>query len=254
MEDRYYWFPFNASDWLSDPLLSMCQPATRGIWIDAIAAMLKQGRSGALVGTPCQLARVTRCTEAAFMDALNDLLTTGTADVTNRNGVVTLINRRMQREAKEREDNRLRQQKKRGSQECHAPVTPMSPSNCDYSSLFDLFWNEYPRKEAKQPALKAFRRLEPDKETVDAILSWLKLARESDQWQQADKIPHAATLLNQRRWESDPPPKSISCTKPKDTIGQSEPIKDVWDDVRRERFMKANPGIPLPEEARKKSV
>ena len=129
-------FQFYTGDWLKDPALSMCLPATRGIWIDAIASMHENGRSGTLSGTPCQLARVLRCDESALMAAIVDLRATGAATVTERHGVVTLINRRMERESKERESNRMRQSRHRGNGHvtdvsCKSP--PVSSSSTAFS-------------------------------------------------------------------------------------------------------------------------
>lgn len=127
-------FQFYTGDWLKDPKLSMCLPSTRGIWIDAIAAMHENCRSGALSGTADQLIRVLRCDRPALMAALTDLQATGAGDVTERNGVITLINRRMNREAIERESNRLRQSKHRGNGKHAPPVTEKSRSYSSSSS------------------------------------------------------------------------------------------------------------------------
>lgn len=78
------------------------------------------GRSGKLCGTLEQLARSARCKTAAFAHALADLQTTGTAAVTIRNGNVTVSNRRMQREHKERQQSKIRMQRFRGN----GTVTP----------------------------------------------------------------------------------------------------------------------------------
>lgn len=222
---------FFTGDWMKDPKLSMCLPATRGIWIDALCAMHEDGRSGTLVGTPDQLIRVLRCDESALRTALNDLATTGAADITERNGVITLVNRRMKRDANDREVNNLRQsryrERHRGNGENDGSVTAMSqPSGSEYeyvssdsfkkkresegkeklSDRFDSFWSAYPRKEAKQNAWKSFQRLNPDDELMSVMIPWIGRACESEQWQDKSKIPHPATWLNQRRWEGDPPP------------------------------------------------
>ncbi|MDM7995193.1 MAG: hypothetical protein QUT30_05835 [Acidobacteriota bacterium] len=229
---KYPWMQFNTGDWLKDPKLSMCQPATRGIWIDAIAAMHENGRCGSLSGTPDQLIRVLRCTVPALMSAIMDLQSTGAADVEQRNGVVTLINRRMSREAKEREMSRIRQERFREmagrNAKNNGPVTEMSQPTGIYISnsfsnsfekkkeseekeklveRFDVFWAAYPRKEAKQNAWKEFQRLNPDEELMSVMIPWIGLACDSEQWQDKSKIPHPATWLHQRRWEGDPPPK-----------------------------------------------
>jgi hypothetical protein len=118
---------FYIGDWLKDPQLSICSPATRGVWIDLLCAMHEAGRVGSLSGTRDQLSRLARCVPADLALALTDLQTTGAADVTERNGVVTLTNRRMARDAKKREGNALRQSRYRTSSESNAGITPLSP-------------------------------------------------------------------------------------------------------------------------------
>lgn len=104
-------FQFYPGDWLKDPAVSLCQPSTRGIWWDAICAMHESNRSGTLVGTPDQLVRVLRCSRSELHTAIADLKATGTADVTERSGKITIINRRMHREWLSRLKNRDKQEK-----------------------------------------------------------------------------------------------------------------------------------------------
>jgi hypothetical protein len=94
---------FYAGDWLKDPLLSICTPATRGVWIDLLCAMHESGRSGELRGTGDQIARLARCSTAELAQALTELQTTGAAVVENRNDSWLIANRRMRREAETRE-------------------------------------------------------------------------------------------------------------------------------------------------------
>jgi hypothetical protein len=117
-------FQFYTGDWLKDPELSMCSPATRGIWADAICAMHEFDRSGSLTGTREQLSRVCRCALSDMQTAIAELDTTGAANVTERNGVVTLVNRRMQREHLERLATRNRVQRHRGNGRSPPEVTP----------------------------------------------------------------------------------------------------------------------------------
>jgi hypothetical protein len=104
---------FFIGDWLKDPELSMCSPLTRGIWIDALCAMHERDRVGELSGTPEQLARVCRCSPVELVQAADELSASGAADVTHRNGKVTLINRRMRDEYKRKENTKLRVQNHR---------------------------------------------------------------------------------------------------------------------------------------------
>jgi hypothetical protein len=118
------WFKFNPSWWTSDPELSKCTPATRGVWIDLICAMHQSDQSGELRGTTDQIARLARCSTVELAHALTELQTTGTADVTFRNENVTVINRRMKREFKDRRGVALRVKKHRSNAKSNGTVTP----------------------------------------------------------------------------------------------------------------------------------
>jgi hypothetical protein len=78
---KLYWMPHNAKDWLTDPQLSMCSPATRGIWKDAIDVMWLSGQTGQLMGSVTQLARRCRCSESEVKEAIIELFETGAASV-----------------------------------------------------------------------------------------------------------------------------------------------------------------------------
>ena len=127
MKRKLPYMPFFIGDWLKDPELSLCTPATRGVWMDLLCAMHEAGRVGSLRGTREQLARLARCVPADLDHALTDLQATGAACVdSDRNGIVTVTNRRMNREAKERESAALRQARHRGSKPSNGDVTPLS--------------------------------------------------------------------------------------------------------------------------------
>ncbi len=129
-------FMFYPGDWLKDPCLSLCSPATRGIWIDVLCCM-HELRSGSLSGTPDQMARALRCSPTDLHTAVQELHATGAAIVRNGHGVVTLTNRRKEREAKARQQATSRKQYERGthlSRDCHANVTLASSSSSSSSS------------------------------------------------------------------------------------------------------------------------
>lgn len=122
------WMKFHSGDWLKDPALSICSPATRGIWIDLICAMHEFGQSGELQYTADQLARLARCSTAELTRAIDELKNTQTADillhVTLGNTNVTVVNRRMKREHKSRESSRLRVSRHRRNAKCNGSITP----------------------------------------------------------------------------------------------------------------------------------
>ena len=71
---------------------------------------------------------------------------------------------------------------------------------------FTEFWNAYPRKVAKQNALKAWGKTGADdsQSLTDTILADVK-RRVDGEWKgkEVQYIPHPATYLNQRRWEDE---------------------------------------------------
>lgn len=64
--------------------------------------------------------------------------------------------------------------------------------------LFDQFWALYPRKTSKQSALKAFAKLK-DEDQQKAINNVARLYSDTP----VQYVPHAATYINQARWEDE---------------------------------------------------
>lgn len=69
--------------------------------------------------------------------------------------------------------------------------------------MFDQFWTLYPRKVSKRIAQKTWERMPIDEQqlALEALPTHIKYWRmkETD----TDFIPHAATWLNQGRWEDE---------------------------------------------------
>lgn len=83
---------------------------------------------------------------------------------------------------------------------------------------FDTFWKAYPKKADKQKALKAWQKLKPDKEMLNAMLAAIERHKQSDkQWHRDDGqyIPYPASWLNGRRWE-DEDGVDLTAESPKD--------------------------------------
>jgi len=144
-------------DYLKDPELSACSPATRGAWIDWLCRMQEQvaaGREPVLRGTVAALSRLGRCSESEAVQALGELQENGAAEVEPRficvssafqivpcNADVTprvmLRNRRLTREYKSRVSSTLRVQEHRAKQARNgggnADVTPPLSSSASSS-------------------------------------------------------------------------------------------------------------------------
>lgn len=87
--------------------------------------------------------------------------------------------------------------------------TPHPPTGGD--ALFGRFWEAYPRHTGRASALKAWSRLKADDDLLETMLATLAWQRRTDQWQRGI-IPHAATWLNQRRWEDEHPDGALNGT------------------------------------------
>jgi len=70
---------------------------------------------------------------------------------------------------------------------------------------FDIFWQAYPRKIGKKPALKIWNKLNPSEELVRTILKAIEAQKETKNWKKDNGqfIPHPSTWLNNNRWEDE---------------------------------------------------
>lgn len=222
-------FQFYPRDWITDPALSLCSPATRGVWIDLLCAMWFAPERGRLKGTPRSLARLARCTAQEMIRAIKELGLHGAATVTCNANVtlcntdVTLENRRMMRDEKVRVQTRFRVDRHR-AKPCNAPsnaeVTPPSAVSAVSASAndcktkpktpaasppgFNEFWKAYPRKVGKKKARRDWIKAK-DKPAPEVLLAALEAQKKSEQWTKdgGQYIPNPATWLNQGRWDDE---------------------------------------------------
>lgn len=133
-------FFFYTGDWKKDPQLSQCSLATRGAWIELLCAMHDNGRTGIITGTIKELAQICRCNATQMRAALHQLGTSKTAHVTlghaGSNAKITVVNRRMQRELKAREQARLRQQRLRERKTSRSRTKNVQKSSSSSSSSY----------------------------------------------------------------------------------------------------------------------
>ena len=163
---KHFFMQYVPGDWLSDAQVSQCRPATRGIWWDAISAMHGIDRCGQLSGTVEALARVCRCRVDEMRAAADDLRSTGAADVTVSNGIVTLVNRRMRREyenrqaVKNRVDRHRRSKKQRERNvACNVSDTEVQRDNTYMSEVKVKKNISLPRKIPSPQAVELARKL-----------------------------------------------------------------------------------------------
>ncbi len=66
---------------------------------------------------------------------------------------------------------------------------------------FSEFWLAYPKKVAKEDAIKAFSKIKLDDELFNKIIDAIKHQKLSDKDKQF--VPYPATWLNKKRWEDE---------------------------------------------------
>ncbi len=190
------YLPLYTGDWLKDPALTLCTPATRGVWIDLLAVMHELDRSGELRGTAEQLARTARCSTVEFAQAVTELQTNRAAEVVFRNDVYVVSNRRMQR------DFRRRKQKEESSTNIK-DKKQTAKAEYEIEIEFERFWKNYPsgRKQSKAAAREAFAKAirKVDPETI--IEAAKEYANSEVGRGRYVKMPSA--WLNQECWADD---------------------------------------------------
>ena len=93
---------------------------------------------------------------------------------------------------------------------------------------FKQFWNTYPRKKSKGQAERAWKKIKPDDNLLNQILTGIEKAKLSHEWIKDNGvyIPYPATWLNAKGWEDEHKPYRPTTTGAKPT---PEPSKDLSD-------------------------
>lgn len=165
-------FQFYVGDYMQDT--RMISLAARGAWMDLLCRMWTAQNRGQVTSSVVGYARLFGCTVEQAQTVIDELLDSDVCEtVTERDGKVTLINRRMFREAKEREGANLRQERYRERLRLNgdgksdgagdAEITPPSSSSSSPSSSSSKA--EEASREKKPRALPKL----PDDEYLDEL-------------------------------------------------------------------------------------
>jgi len=237
-------FQFYTGDWRKDVELHKMTFLARGIWIEMLMCMWDSNDRGKLEGSQDELSRIIGCTKEELVEAINELSVTKTADVTNCNGKVTIINRRMYREEKYRKNTKLRvfkyREKHKNNIECNVSVTPPSSSSSSsstsknkknivaFSDSFNEFWKAYPerngKKVGKAEAFKEWQIINPDESLITEIHSALRKQKQNFKYikETGDfvaEFPDACRWLKRKRWTDEV--KDL-------TQLQHEKVREAW--------------------------
>lgn len=142
-------FQFYVRDWLCDPELRLASVLSRGAWIDCLCYMWENSKRGMLTATPLKFSRLISGTLDETLHFLNELNEYEFGDIEVSQGVsfplteqdcntkVTIINRRMYEDYKDRQNTRLRvrkfREKQKQKQECNTKITLSSSSSTSSS-------------------------------------------------------------------------------------------------------------------------
>ncbi len=105
-----------------------------------------------------------------------------------------------------------------------------------YTDAFEKFWAVYPRKTAKHTAFKAWQKLGVDDDAFmpTQIVSDIEKRTRLFFWpKDKTKVPHAATWINQMRWEDTGWEDEIETRKedPRSLPRPYKPIEDTGPDL-----------------------
>jgi len=110
------------------------------------------------------------------------------------------------------------------------PKKPKSILSKEQQERFDIFWEAYPRRIAKQNAIKAWNKIKPNQELLDKILKSLEVGKKSNDWTKDNGqfIPHPATWLNRGGWEDEF--QEVTEVRKKITSGliMEDDFRDEW--------------------------
>ena len=77
---------------------------------------------------------------------------------------------------------------------------------------FEEFWKAYPKRRAREDAIKAFAKLKPDADLLQTMLAAITAQASTENWRKnaGEFIPMPATWLNGQRWLDELPASASS--------------------------------------------
>jgi len=223
------YFPFYPNDWSRD--LEEHPLEIEGAWIRICCKLWWSESRGILTRTILQWSRILSVTQVKAKELFLYIKTEKIGDVEIANDNITVSCRRMLQDDKNRELNRLRQERWYKKNKPNASLTAvLQKSNFpfhneyeyedEYSNKkkekesmrekekgksFEDFWIAYPRRKNKGQAKKAWEKIKPDKSLTEKILSAIDIAKQSEDWLKdgGKFIPYPATWLNAEGWEDE---------------------------------------------------
>lgn len=102
-----------------------------------------------------------------------------------------------------------REEKRRSKPTC-ASGDARQPERAKTSESFEQFWAAYPKRKSRGHAEKAFAKINPDEQLLQAMVASIERAKTSDDWRKdgGQYVPYPATWLNAKGWEDEIAPRA----------------------------------------------
>lgn len=233
-------FEWDEAAWRLDT--EMLSQEARGIYRDILGHLyLQKDRSGVVTGTREELARAGRCSALQADLTIKELAKYNVADVQERNGIVTLINRRLHKHSKRRENGRKRVENHRSGNHTHpAPRTTKHPCNAPGNATVTPSPHTPLSKTDKEKTDKALSPLSPlsERGTGKTKTGGARLCR-------ALNAPRAALALRYEiilghQWPNDAG-KWVNRIKDPKTFGKSERVAAEVESALKENRVDTTP-------------
>lgn len=125
------------------------------------------------------------------------------------------------------------EQEQKQEQDQEKEHTPRAREESDADS-FAQFWSQYPRKEGKAAALKAWEKLHPDPPLFVTMRAALAAQKTLPRWHEEGGryVPHPATWLNGHRWQDEITPTTGATHGRSNIRTAGSEDRDKWDRER----------------------
>lgn len=176
-------------------------------------------KKGQVICSRATLSEKTGLSEQNIKTALKHLKSTSeiTIETTSRFSLVTLVNYTKYQEYEREVTSEVTGEVTLNQPASNQQVTSDQPHRKNVNTLkpvkpvnnnderFEEFWELYPKKQAKQPALKSFTKLNPSEELFAIICNAVVQQSKTSAWtkENGQYIPMASTWLNCKRWEDE---------------------------------------------------
>ena len=128
-----------------------------------------------------------------------------TIKTTNKFSVISIVNWDIYQQTETTNDNQNDKPPTSYRQATDNKQTHKHKSTKEYTSDFLQFYDAYPKHIGREPAWKAWQKLNGSRPNLSTLITKINEMKKSEDWTKDNGkfIPHPATWLNQKRWEDE---------------------------------------------------